>query len=88
MTVADPNRQRSVGEIEEISGADLLDRHRKVRRLHKIAKGLSEGPVGFGRPKNLKIRYRVEQLRKEWQSLHVIPMEMAEQHRAVEGLLS
>lgn len=73
--LVEPDRARQVGESD-----------REVRRRHEDVERLTESdPVLLARAVDVQLGSRLECRGEEWETLHVIPVQVTQQHAGPEG---
>ncbi len=76
------------GVVELHVAGEVLGPDREERRPHQLGEHVGEGTFGLTRAVDVERCLRVVQRREERQTLDVVPVQMAQQHGAVEGLVS
>jgi hypothetical protein len=85
----DTDREVVVARVVKTHVArELRGRDREVRRPHHCGEHVAERPVGLTRPVHVETRRLAVQRREERQPLHVVPVQVREQDRAVEVALA
>ena len=74
------------GVVEQHRALELIGADREVRRAHHPLEDLTERAVLLARAVDVDDRAGQVQRHEERQALHVVPVEVAEEHRALERL--
>ena len=72
------------GVVEADVARQLVGRDREERRPHQLGEHLAERPSVLARPEHVERRALAVERREERKALHVIPVQVRQQHGAVE----